>query len=110
VTDPYNIKPLIFGSIAIPTESKNANTDNTSNETASVEDDSNSVTGGFQLSTQQKQALIEFGVDPATVPSSISPTQETCFVSVLGEARVSEIKAGAVPSAIEFLRAKSCVI
>ncbi len=115
ITDPYNLKPLIFGSGPTKTQtSNNPNTGNTTQNTAQTGDSSTSTqavtaTGGFELSEAQRQALISLGIDPSAVPSSISEEQETCFVSVLGEARVSEIKAGAVPNAIEFYKAKACV-
>lgn len=113
ITDPYNLKPLIFGSGPTKTQtSNNSNTGNTTQNTAQTGDSSTSTvtaSGGFELSSAQRQALISLGIDPSAVPSSISREQEVCFVSVLGEARVGEIKAGAVPNAIEFYKAKACV-
>lgn len=94
VTDPMNLKPMLFGSDS--TETKNDNTKPV-------------VAGGFQLSESQKQALVSAGMDPSKVPSSISATQETCFMNALGNARVVEIKGGAVPSGVEFLKSKSCI-
>jgi len=67
------------------------------------------VAGGFELSTAQVEALVSLGVDPDAVPSSISAEQEACFVEALGEERVGEIRAGAVPNALEFLRAQGCI-
>ena len=92
--DPMNLKPMIFGD---------------STKTMQGGETGTSSAEGFQLSEQQKQAIISAGVDPAKVPSSVSATQEACFVNALGEARVAEIKAGAVPNSIEFLKAKSCI-
>lgn len=114
VTDPYNLKPLLFGgsapmqSTSAPvTESQsNADTDTSTSSTTTVEQQ---ASAGFELSDAQVQALISLGLDPSAVPSSISPEQEACFVGVLGEARVAEIKAGAVPSAFELLKAKPCI-
>lgn len=100
IADPYNIKPLIFGSPA---------TDNFSNSETNSTNESSSVSGEFSVSDAQKQALISFGIDPSVVPSSINAEQENCFVSVLGGARVGEIKNGAVPNAMEFLKAKACI-
>lgn len=100
IADPYNLKPLIFGSPA---------TGNFSNSKATQANDSTSDSGEFSLSDTQKQALVSFGIDPTVVPSSISTEQENCFVSVLGEARVNEIKNGAVPNAVEFMKAKACI-
>jgi len=67
------------------------------------------VSGGFSLSDSQIQALASFGIDPSAIPSSITPEQESCFVATLGADRVAEIKSGALPSAIDFFKAKSCI-
>lgn len=61
------------------------------------------------LSPTQEKALETFGIDPATVPTSITPEQEACFVEKLGQERVNEIKAGDSPTATEFFKAKSCI-
>ncbi len=94
ITDPFNLKPLIFGSHIEKTMSDSVDT------LPSVD---------IKLSEPQKEVLINVGVDPVKIPSSISGAQESCFVSVLGSERVAEIKAGAVPSAAELLKGKSCV-
>lgn len=101
---PYNIKPMLFGTPYTPTQNANVNTKTTATSTNGT-----AVEGSFNLSDAQKQALISFGINPATVPSSINAQQEACFVSVLGQARVLEIKAGAVPNGIEFFKAKACI-
>ncbi len=93
VTDPMNLKPMIFGTNGVKLQG----------------DNSNVVASGFQLSEAQKQALVAAGIDPSKVPTSVSAAQETCFVAALGDAKVAEIKAGAVPSAMELLKAKSCI-
>lgn len=74
-------------------------------------DTSTGETGGteFTLTDAQKQALSSFGIDPASVPSSISAEQEACFVAELGSERVGEIKAGGTPSAMDFFKAKGCI-
>jgi len=64
---------------------------------------------GFQLSEAQKSALQAFGIDPSKVPSSITAQQEACFTAALGAERVAQIKGGAVPSAVEFFKAKGCI-
>jgi hypothetical protein len=107
ISDPYNLKPMIFGTPYVPSQNSNTNS-----QTATTSSDGTTTTatgGSFQLSDAQRQALISFGIDPASVPSSINAEQEACFVGVLGEARVFEIKDGAVPSGIEFLKAKACI-
>jgi amino acid transporter len=104
VTDPYNLKPLLLGgSSSVQNGGSFSESENTEDPSAGGE------TGGFKLSSAQIEALIALGIDPEAVPESISAEQEACFVSALGEARVGEIKTGAVPSALEFLKAKSCI-
>lgn len=76
---------------------------------ADMSTEEDAASGGFELSSAQVEALVSLGIDPADVPSSVSAAQETCFVEALGEERVEEIKAGAVPGTLEFLKAKSCV-
>ncbi len=99
ISDPYNLRPLLFPSSPAQS-SQNTNT---------TEGDTTSSSGGFQLSEAQKQALINLGVDPSTVPASVSTEQEACFTAALGASRVAEIKRGAVPNAIEFYKTKPCI-
>jgi len=61
------------------------------------------------LSPSQEATLEKIGIDPAKLPTTITPAMETCFTDKLGIDRVSEIKAGAEPKAIDFFKAKSCV-
>ena len=63
----------------------------------------------FTLSDAQKQALISLGVDPKTVPTTITPAQQTCFIAKLGEAKFTEIKNGGVPSPLDFVKVKGCL-
>ncbi len=113
VTDPFNIKPMLMGGTGGTPNAQTAKIDTTqtSNSTTGSEAGvpATTATGGFALSDAQKQALLNFGIDPAAVPSNISTEQEACFVAVLGAARVAEVKNGAVPSAFEFFKAKACI-
>lgn len=90
VTDPLNLKPLVFG-----------------NDTTKASDDN--VGNHPFLSESQQKAMKTFGIDPASVPSEITPEQEACFESKLGEERVTEIKAGDSPSMTEYFKAKDCI-
>lgn len=90
ITDPFNLKPLIFGG-----ESSESMTD---------DGDSHPL-----LNESQEKALETFGINPATVPSEITPEQEACFVEKLGQARVDEIKAGDSPTATDYFKAKDCI-
>lgn len=68
--------------------------------------------GGDQnpyLSPAQESALKAMGIDPASVPTSISPEQESCFAEKLGQERVNEIKGGDAPTPVDYYKAKSCI-
>lgn len=108
VMDPYGIRPLLFGGSASIERSSVSGSAATS-EADSTNTPGESTTAGFKLSSAQIDALVNLGIDPAAVPSSISAEQEACFVAALGAERVEEIKAGAVPSAFELLKAESCM-
>ena len=94
ITDPLNLKPMLLGSEeSISSEqSNNATTDKNPN-----------------LSESQEKTLETFGIDPATVPTSITPEQEACFIEKLGVDRVNEIKAGDTPSILEIAKGKDCI-
>lgn len=63
----------------------------------------------FTLSDDQTKALVMFGIDPKSVPSSITLDQQECLITQLGAQRFYEIKDGAVPNGVDFLKAKSCM-
>ncbi len=114
IADPYNLKPLLFGTGQTYTPSTNtvSDTADTSEDTGAPESTTDVTTvpsGGFTLTASQKAALQSVGIDPATVPSSISAEQEACFAGILGEGRVADIKGGAIPNAIEFARVQGCI-
>ena len=61
------------------------------------------------LNDSQEKALKTVGIDPATLPTELTPAQEQCFVDKLGTARVMEIVNGATPTPVDFLKAKGCI-
>ncbi len=61
------------------------------------------------LSPTQVNTLKSLGVDVTSLPTTISPEMEACFTNTLGEERVSQIKAGASPTPMDLLKAKSCL-
>jgi len=95
VTDPLNLKPLIF------------------NQDSEVVESAGGETGEVDkhplLSEAQEKTLETFGIDPADVPSEITPEQETCFEDKLGSVRVEEIKSGDSPTAAEYFKARDCI-
>lgn len=106
IADPYNIKPFIYQSNTIGEDNKEINNTESSSSSAST-DPSSGVPGG--LTEGQQNALEMVGINPDILPSSLTPEQEQCFVQKFGQARVDEIKAGAVPTAMEVLSGKSCL-
>jgi hypothetical protein len=61
------------------------------------------------LNESQETALETFGIDPARLPTSISPEQEACFIELIGVDRVEEIKAGDTPTVTEIFRGRGCL-
>jgi hypothetical protein len=61
------------------------------------------------LTAAQEDALELVGINPAALPTEISPEQLTCFERVLGASRVAEIKSGAVPTITEMFAAETCL-
>lgn len=95
VFDPLHLGPILFGSTAdIQLQDNNG----------SAKTDTHPL-----LSETQEKTLETFGIDPARIPSEITPSQEKCFENKLGKARVEEIKAGDSPTAVEFFTAKECI-
>lgn len=61
------------------------------------------------LNEQQEQTLEKLGVDPAKLPTQITPELEACFITKLGAPRVEAIKSGTAPTAIDFFKAQACL-
>jgi len=102
IADPFHIKPMLLGSSAGGSVSETTTADVTPVGAPSTGE-------SFTLSEAQREALRGLGIDPATVPSTITPLQVACFEEQLGADRVSEIRAGGVPSAFELFKVKSCI-
>jgi hypothetical protein len=102
VADPFEVRPLI----RMLWDSDNPERINS--PTPSV-DEQRAPSTHPALSASQEAALETLGIDPSTLPTTITKEQEACFMQVLGGPRVAEIKAGASPSAAEFFRARTCI-
>ncbi|MFA6105367.1 MAG: hypothetical protein WC725_02080 [Patescibacteria group bacterium] len=96
VADPYGIKPFIktFTSPATSTTTKAGTTTTVKNPL---------------INAQQEAALKAVGIDPAKLPTTITPAMEACFTAALGAQRVAEIKAGAAPTPVDMFKAKGCL-
>lgn len=61
------------------------------------------------LSDSQRAALEAVGVDTSTLPTTLTPELEACFVTAIGRERVDAVIAGDTPSIMEMLKAKHCL-
>lgn len=61
------------------------------------------------LNSEQEKTLTSIGIDPASLPTQISPEQEQCFITALGIEKVNAIKAGQVPDAMDIFKSRDCV-
>ena len=61
------------------------------------------------LSNEQEKLLESMGINTTEIPTQITPAMEQCAIEALGEERVNEIKAGAVPGLGDYLQAKDCL-
>ena len=90
--DPFNLRPIISGLSGI---SKNISGDQTDKHPL--------------LSPSQEAALEALGVDPAKLPTEITPEMEKCLVEKLVAEIVMEIKKTGSPSAADILAGKDCI-
>jgi hypothetical protein len=113
--DPFELRPLVSmlmtpaASHSTPSADSNAASAETPSATDSTSPSAVQAEAKSSLSPEQVSALEKIGIDPATLPTTITPAQEACFTEKLGAPRVAEIKAGATPSAAEFFTARSCL-
>lgn len=61
------------------------------------------------LDEQQEAQLESLGVDPATLPTQITPAMEQCLLDAVGNARAQEIVNGATPNTADFFKARHCL-
>lgn len=113
VADPFGLKPMLFKeNVEKVGKSENSTTPSTGDsvENGAVppgEESSDKDQSVF--SEKQEKALEVIGIDPNSIPTEFTGEQIACFESILGGARVAEIKAGDSPTPMEYLKAKDCV-
>ncbi|MGB0757047.1 MAG: hypothetical protein ACPGO5_01185 [Patescibacteria group bacterium] len=61
------------------------------------------------LNTEQEAMLESVGIDPALIPTTITPELENCLRDAVGEERSAAIEAGAQPTTAELLQAAQCL-
>jgi len=109
LADPFHIRPLFDVLFSNPNPSQSLVEQQKENDATvptlqTKEEDKNPA-----LSEEQEKALEKIGVDPAKLPTTITPEMESCFVEKLGVVRVTEIQQGATPTPTEFFTARECL-
>lgn len=108
VADPFNLKPLFFSSSSDIAESIIDVSPEGVSDTPTPQK-GESVDAHPALSESQEAALESVGINPASLPTTISPEQEQCFIEAIGSVRVEEIKAGGSPTPTEIFKARGCL-
>ncbi len=93
VTKPFGIKIQNIPSAIIKSQSGSTNT----------------VSNNPLLTPKQATTLQNLGVDTASLPTSITPAMEDCFIAKLGVKRANEIKGGSTVTVADYFKASSCV-
>ena len=107
--DPFGINVFLFPSKVVTTNTNNNVNASSNSQKIKVDSININKDTNINLSPAQEDALNKIGIDPSTVPSTITSAQGKCFTDKLGEKRTSEILAGAIPSAFELLKVKACL-
>ena len=84
------------------------NIDNSSSTSTSSQDKTTTDKNPL-LSPTQEKTLEKIGINPATLPSTITPEMEQCFYEKLGTTRANEIKNGIAPTTADYFAARSCL-
>ncbi len=101
VADPFGLRDII----------KPAEVTTESGETGGADrtGDAEAVDKNPLLTPEQENFAESIGIDPATLPTEITPEMESCLIDAVGAERAAEIQGGATPTPIEIFRAKGCL-
>jgi len=101
IADPFNLKPILkMTNLPIVSDGNKVNPQ----ESAADTSDKNPL-----LNDGQEKILESFGINPAALPTVITPEMEICFRESLGEERVNEIMKTGQPDMADFFKARSCL-
>tara|TARA_B100000745_G_C19941081_1_gene317310 strand:+ start:62 stop:463 length:402 start_codon:yes stop_codon:yes gene_type:complete len=103
VADPWGIKPILF-----PTESEKV-LEEMVIEPAEEGEVATSSDKHPMLNESQENILEATGVDPASLPTELTPELLNCFEEKLGVERVNEIQNGDVPTITDYFRSRDCL-
>ena len=101
IADPFNLKTMIPSGVSPVSVIKTI----TGNSEVKIDNiDKNPL-----LTEEQEAQLESLGIEPADLPTEITPEMERCFTEKLGEERANQIIQGSSPNAVDFLKASSCL-
>ena len=101
IADPFNLKQVIPNGVSPASVIKTI--------TGNSEVEIDNIDKNPLLDEEQEAQLESLGIDPADLPSEITPDMEECFAQKLGEKRTNEIIKGDSPTALDFFKARFCV-
>ena len=101
VADPFNLKSFVSTDQSLFSVTKNLIINK---EPVVSEIDKNPL-----LNQEQEAKLESIGIDPASLPSEITPEMGACLTEKLGAERAKEIINGSSPTASEIISANSCL-
>ena len=108
VFNPFNSRTKLIGSILNSYLSAKIEgyvpLDKTAETSAGAAADKNPL-----LNETQEKTLENLGVDVSKLPTEITPAMKECFTEKLGAERAAELVAGAAPSALDMIKAGSCL-
>ena len=61
------------------------------------------------LSPAQEKTLENFGINPSSLPQSLTPELRACAEGKLSPARIEEIKNGSTPTISDFMAIRGCL-
>ena len=124
LVDPYNVRPIVqllwkartmspetsFSPVVTSPSALATSSDTTPVEpsVSQVAEIATATPRRISLPAAQAEALQSIGINPAFI-SQITPEQKYCFIKLFGQARVTNIIAGAVPTTNELLQGSVCL-
>jgi len=111
--DPLGIRPMLFETSESPAPTaqleSSPNGSTPPPATAPAPSPAPAPDSKFNVTPEQQATAESMGFDLETLVSDLTPEQEDCLRTAVGETRAAEIEAGAMPSAFEILKAQRCL-
>lgn len=105
-SNPFNIQACVISSFLSPAATADG-LNTTSRAGTNIESTENY--DHPLLNSEQEKILEKAGISVESLPTTISPEMEACFVEKLGQKRVDEIINGDTPGTLDILRGRQCI-